>query len=624
MKSATRDIIRSRFARTGIQEAVCKILFSALLPLVLFSCARQAAQLPATAPAAPPAKIAAAAAPPVPPPLNHKDIETLDADLQGLIPPLMKKARIPGLQMAIIRDGQVVLHHDFGVRNAESPDPVTDDTIFEAASLTKPFFAYYVMKLVDQGVISLDKPLLSYIPAELIEQPLGHPLSEPGFRRDWFEKITPRHVLSHSSGMPHGESGKPYPLFFEPGTKWKYSADGYFFLQKVVEYLKGDKLENLMQKEVLDPLGMTRSCMVWKSEYEKTMANGHELLGKPEAFRKRTEADAAATLYTTAEDYAKFVAAVLSGRDLRPETFKEMLTPQIDMDKDKGLGWSLGFGTQTDRNGLAIWQWGDFGIFRSYVIAYPGEKSGVVYLSNSFSGLAICSDIVGRALGGLAQGSVALGYWPYDSPKYQFAWDLEAKGPRAAKKLPGLTRKYPDMFNPEFINFLVESFQEADMARQALAILEVNLKEHPRSGSARFELAKAYLAMGKLKRARRDLIKARLAEEDKVEAAVIDWHLECINGLEKPLKLEEEYLKKIAGDYGARHLQLKDGRLYYFRDGGAYPEGRPLTAISHDTFFMEHLLRFRIKVEFDANGNPVKLIGLYIDGTPQDESIRDK
>jgi tetratricopeptide (TPR) repeat protein len=355
------------------------------------------------------------------------------------------------------------------------------------------------------------------------------------------------------------------------------------------------------------------------------MANGHELLGQPVAFRKRTESHAAATLYTTAEDYAKFVAAVLNGRDLKPETLKEMFTSQIEMDKLKGLGWSLGFGTQNDQNGLALWQWGDYGQFRNYVIAYPEKKCGVVYLTNSFNGLSICSDLVARALGGLAMGNVALEYWTYDSPRYRFAWDVQARGPQAAKTLKGLTRKHPGVFDQEFISFLAESFQGADMAPRALAILQASAKAHPRSGAVRLELAKAYLAAGDRKQARRELNKAGKASEDKVDPAVVPWHLECIAALEKPLRLEEDHLKKIAGNYGPRRLFFRDGKLYYYRDGGAYPpEGRLLTAISRDTFFMEQVLRFRIRIEFDAAGNPVRMIGLYIDGTAQDENKRDK
>lgn len=556
--------------------------------------------------------------------LIQNELQNVTSDLQSYLPKLMKEARVPGLQIALIREGKIVWHQDFGVRNSRTGDPVTDNTIFEAASLTKPFFAYYVMKLVEQGVLSLDKPILGYLPRSLVEQGLGHSLDEKGFHRDWFEKITARQVLSHSSGMPHGEGGKPFPLFFEPGTQWKYSADGYFFLQKAVEFLKGDKIENLMQKEVLDPLGMTRSCLVWRDDYEKTMANGHGFFGRPEEFRKRTEAHAAATLYTTAEDYAKFVCAVLNGDLLRPETLKEMLTSQIDMDKDKGLGWSLGFGTQTDANGRAIWQWGDYGIFRNYIIAYPREKAGVVYLANSFYGLSICADIVAHSLGGQDLGRAALKYISYDSPVYQFAWELQEKGPQAVGHLDDLKRSYPEAFTPDMLNFVLEVFQgEANLTPQVIALLEYNLSEHPKSGKALLDLARAYLAAGDADKARLCLDQAGKAEEDKVEPAIIDWNLAHAQALKKPEKLEEEYMKRLAGDYSPRHIIFRDGRLYYFREAGTYPEPRALVAMSRDTFVLEGASGFRFKIEFDDKGDPIKVVGLYEDGR-HDETLRSK
>lgn len=558
--------------------------------------------------------------------LKNYRIEKVGSDLMGVIPRLMMRARIPGLQIVVIRDGRVAWHRNFGVRNAKTTEPVTDDVIFEAASFTKPFFAYYVMKLVEQGLIDLDKPLIGYLPREDIEKLIGHPLDENGFHRDWFERITARQALSHSSGMPHGESGRPYPLLFEPGTKWKYSSEGYFFLQRVVERVKGDKLENLMQKEVLDPLGMTRSCLVWRGDYDKTMANGHGFFGTPEEFRKRTESHAAATLYTTAQDYAKFLCAVLNGTGLTQETLTQMLTPQIEMDKEKspGLGWSLGFGTQTDANGQAIWQWGDYGIFRNFVIAYPRERMGLVYLTNSFYGLGIGPDMVKHSLGGQDLADAALKYFPYDSPLYEIGWKIEAKGPRAAGELKGLMRKHPDIFDRNAImNFLVENFQSVGKLPEAIAILEVNLEVHPRSGVAQMDLAQAYLAKGDRAQAGVLIEKARAAVEDKVEASIIEWNLEYIRALDNPLALDEDYLKKIAGDYGERHLQFKDGRLYYYREAGTYPEPRPLGAMTRDTFFIEGVFNFRVKVEFDDKGNPAKLVGLYEDGR-RDEMPRNK
>ena len=380
-----------------------------------------------------------------------------------------------------------------------------------------------------------------------------------------------------------------------------------------------------MRKEVLDPLGMTRSCMVWRPEYEKMAANGHDLLGKPQEIRRYEESHVAASLYTTAEDYAKFVVAVLAGRDLRPEILKAMLTSQIDMDKEKGLGWSLGFGTQIDRNGPALWQWGDYTVFRNYIIAYPAKKNAVVYLTNGFNGLSICGDVVGRALGGLAMGNIALGYWPYRSPMLQAVRDLQDNGFRAVKTLPKFIRKHPADLKTERVSFLAETFHEAGNDSLSFAIFEAGLEARPRSGAARIELAKAYARNGDHKRARSEFEKARKAEEEKVEAETVDWYIESLDAFEKPCVVPSERLQKIAGDYGPRHLLYRDGRLYYRRDGIEYSAGGyPLTAISPDTFFMDNMLYFRIKIEFDETGNPVKLIGLYNDGTSPDETPRSK
>jgi tetratricopeptide (TPR) repeat protein len=161
------------------------------------------------------------------------------------------------------------------------------------------------------------------------------------------------------------------------------------------------------------------------------------------------------------------------------------------------------------------------------------------------------------------------------------------------------------------------------MLPEALSLLEFNLKEHPQSGRALADLAEAYMRKSDLKQAKIYLEQAREAKEDKPESAVIDWSLGYIKALENPLELEEDYLKKLAGDYEARHLQFKEGRLFYLRDGGTYSEYRPLTAVSKDTFVLEGLATFRLKIEFDEKGNPVKIVGLYADGS-QDQTIRDK
>jgi CubicO group peptidase (beta-lactamase class C family) len=143
------------------------------------------------------------------------------AALEKTIPALMETAGIPGMSIALIRDGEVIWSRGFGVKKSKTGEPVKDDTVFEAASLTKPFLAFLAMKFVQDGKLDLDKPLVAYAPEDYIVQNfVRHPLNKEGFRYDLFKKITARMVLSHSSGLPHGESRMPYGQRIQPTRKY--------------------------------------------------------------------------------------------------------------------------------------------------------------------------------------------------------------------------------------------------------------------------------------------------------------------------------------------------------------------------------------------------------------------
>jgi CubicO group peptidase (beta-lactamase class C family) len=556
--------------------------------------------------------------------LPDKDIGAVTKELQIRLPGLLEKGHVPGLQIALIRDGQIVWHGAFGIKNATNREPVTDETIFEAASLTKPFFAYFAMKLVDEGVIDFDTPLVQYVPREAIEKAIGHSIDLEGFRRDWLEKITARHVLSHSSGLPHGEGGTPYPILFEPGTKYKYSADGYYFLQIAIEQLKGQKLDVLMKEYVIDPLGMTQSAMVWQDAYEKTMANGNGAYGIPEDFRKRTEAHSAATLYTTASDYARFVCAVLNGEGLAEKTWKEMLTPQIDVDKDKGLAWSLGFGLQTDANGKAIWQWGDYGIFRNFIIAYPEQKTGVVYLANSFYGLDLCRDIVARSIGGEARGVEYLGYPHYDSPVYTLLWAFMENGQTAADALlPTMAAEHPELVEDKAIETILYILKEGQRYDDVMSYCKFLVEKRPTSAGLYAELAEAYLQKEDFADAKAYYAKALEApDKEHFDSTSIDWAMAYIKALEKPATVSADHMQELAGDYGPRHVKFESGKLYYLRENVAVKNYRELIPLSENTFVIRGLSYFRMRFEMDESGKPTKIIGMYVGGQT-DQSVRD-
>lgn len=426
---------------------------------------------------------------------TQNDTDSIAATMDTLVPELLEQAYIPGLSVAVIRDGRVVWDGAYGVKNTTTDESVSRETVFEAASLTKPLFAYAVMHLAEKGTLDLDTPIVDYLDLDEIESFIEHPVTLDEFQYSWFKQITSRHVLSHSSGLPHGERGEPYPLQFAPGGDYRYSAEGYRLLQILVEKLTRSRVTSLVKETVIEPLGMTRTSMVWRDEFGSDAANGHDRLGDPQPLRQYSEPHAAASLYTTAADYAKFVCAVLNDDGLDERTVKDMLAPQIDAGEN--LSWSLGFGLQTDENGTAFWQWGDFVIFRNFIIAYPEQKTGVVYLTNSNFGLSICSRLIGAAVGGNTHFLATLGYPQFDAPIMRFVRTVDEQGAEAAiEMLPELRQVDDTAISEGEVNQIGYMLMFAEKFDEAIALFQLNVREHPTSANVYDSLGELYMTRG--------------------------------------------------------------------------------------------------------------------------------
>lgn len=328
------------------------------------------------------------------------DTTELISQLEHDVPTLIKKDSVPGVAIAVIRGGKTTWVHGFGVKNAKSGQPVTAETVFEAASLSKTVFTYGVLKLVDQGKLGLDVPLTTYLQKPYIDDPR-------------LAKITARIVLSHRTGFPNwrGADGS-LPIYFTPGQRFSYSGEGYIYLQRVVEHITGKPLNEYMTEAVFKPLGMTSSSYVWRTDFDMLTATGHDADGKPSELWKPNEAGAASSLNTTAKDYALFVDAILNGKGLKRSTLREMETPQVVLDPDcricikqepkelsKNLFWGLGWGIERKDGSSFLWHWGDNGSFKAFVMADPKSKSGVVMFANSENGLEIAQPIIGKVMG---------------------------------------------------------------------------------------------------------------------------------------------------------------------------------------------------------------------------------
>ncbi|MDH3246924.1 MAG: serine hydrolase, partial [Saprospiraceae bacterium] len=310
---------------------------------------------------------------------------------------LMQRAEIPGLSVAILENGLVRYVKSFGVKNTETAEPVVGSTQFEAASLTKPVIAYAVVKLAQEGKLDLDRPLFQYYRYEGIED------SEAA------KQITARMVLTHTTGLPNWRSprnAQQVKLQNAPGSWFSYSGEGFVYLATVCEEITGLPTHEWIDQTVFQPLGMLHSSMIWEDHFERTAALPHNKDGQPSEKWKAKEANAAASLSTTAADYARFMVALFHGEDLIPEWKEQMLSIQQRVDPNCSqcreenknpefaeVSWGLGIGLEAG-NETYLWHWGDNGDFKSYMCMSRDSGDGLVYFANSTRGLSIRDNLV--------------------------------------------------------------------------------------------------------------------------------------------------------------------------------------------------------------------------------------
>ena len=188
-------------------------------------------------------------------------VDGIVADLESFIPQYVREQNVPGVTITLIHDGRVAWTEGFGVANTITGPPVTPDMAFEVASNSKVVTGYVALRLVDQGLLSLDELLNAY-------------LTEPWLPdSEYQDAITLRHVLSHTSGLGHGLTNRE--SLFPPGHGYSYSAGGFLYLQAVIEQITGKPLESVAQELVFVPLGMSSSSFVVDAQRGTSGANGH-------------------------------------------------------------------------------------------------------------------------------------------------------------------------------------------------------------------------------------------------------------------------------------------------------------------------------------------------------------
>lgn len=344
----------------------------------------------------------------------------------------MAALHVTGVSIAVIHDGKIEWARGFGLTRVGGP-PVTPDTLFQAASISKPVAAMGVLHLVEAGKLDLDTDVNRYLKTWKL----------PGNEFTDKKKVTVRELLTHTAGLTvHGFPGyasdAPVPTLVqvldgqkpansapirvdtEPGTIWRYSGGGYVVAQQVVMDLTGEPFPKFMHDTVLGPVGMTRST------YEQPLPkarmaevalpyrpDGQAVPGGPHVYPEM----APAGLWTTPSDLLRYALEVqkslagASNRVLSQAMVRQMLTPGLN---HQGLGPGVG-GSGTHR----FFQHGGANEgYQCNLMAY-NEGDGVAIMTNSDNGGRLAAEI---------QRSVAREYgWPDFQPAERAVSKLEAK-----------------------------------------------------------------------------------------------------------------------------------------------------------------------------------------------------
>ena len=174
----------------------------------------------------------------------------------------MSRLHIRGTSFTLVQNGQPALSKCLGVRDA-SLSPVTPDTLFECASLTKVVFAYTALTVMNRLHLSLDLPVTQQV--HLV----------PWSDDPRFSKITPRHCLSHTSGMENWHT-KPIPMHFIPGSAFSYSGEGYYLLQTMLEIASDQSLDQLVKEVCFQPFHMDNARIVWTPDTGRRFSLGFD------------------------------------------------------------------------------------------------------------------------------------------------------------------------------------------------------------------------------------------------------------------------------------------------------------------------------------------------------------
>jgi len=371
--------------------------------------------------------------------------QTVSAKVDQFIKAEMRRQRIPGLSLAVIRDGRSIVAKGYGLANVEHQIPVKPETVFQSGSIAKQFTATAVMILVEEGKLSLDDKITKYFP----DAP------------ETWKPITVRHLLNHTSGMgdyplevdlrrDYTEDEylafiKKSSLVYQTGAKWDYSNIGYVTLGALIRKVTGKFYSDFLAERVFQPLGMTTARIISEADIVPNRAAGYRLvdgdLKNQEWVSPSTNTTADGSFYFTILDLAKWDAALYTDKPLKQSSLAQMWTP-VKLDDGTRKAYGFGWSTNEIHNRRIIYHGGAWQGFKSFIVRFPDDKLTIIFFANLWDTKEIK----------LARGLTAIFYPEFALPLAQPIEDREPKVTASVRRVLLQFAKGtadPNLFTPE-------------------------------------------------------------------------------------------------------------------------------------------------------------------------------
>jgi CubicO group peptidase (beta-lactamase class C family) len=436
------------------------------------------------------------------------DEKSKDKRIDEYVKSIMDEFQIPGLALAVVKDNKIFKVKAYGVKNLDTKVPLTAESIFHMASVSKPFSATAIMQLVEEGKINLNDPLIKYLPYFKLDDPR-------------YQEITIKQMLTHTSGIPDEndyEWDKPQydamaaeryvrslaneKMIAAPGEKYKYSNMAFDILADVIAKVSGMTFEDYIKEKILDPLNMKDSDFLRERIRPELRTSGHIFNLKPrvsEVYPYNRRHAPSSCLNASVQEMCNWAIANMKKgafkgkRILEESSYKYLFAPQVEITQNRSIG--LSWYIDQHRKNKTISHGGRDVGYTSYIVMLP-EKSLAVIAAVNFDGEPIIIDLTFGVI------DIMLGFEPSQPkiPIYIIVSKaiLDSGIEKAIEQYRELKKYKPNRykFRENQLNWLGYHLIDNNRLKDAIEIFKLNVEMFPQSYNAYDSLGEAYMKAG--------------------------------------------------------------------------------------------------------------------------------